>query len=103
MYRHPVTDFFHDKLMKISAIALTVGAAVVFLSLITHSSHDPSWNNATYIKPSNLFGSFGAWLSDVVLQIFGLGGVLMSVLMLMWAFRFYQGRMVTKFWLRLVY
>ncbi len=103
MYRHPVIDFFHDKFMKITALALAVGAVVVLFTIITHSGHDPSWNNATDNHPSNLFGYFGAWLSDMLLQMFGLAGVITSVLMLMWAFRFYQGRMVSKLWLRLLY
>jgi len=103
MYRHPVIDFFHVKLMKISALALVLGAVLTLFAILTHSSHDPSWNNATDVAPGNLLGYFGAYLSDVLLQIFGLAGLLVSVLMLMWAFRFFQGRMVTKFWLRLVY
>lgn len=98
-----IIDFFHEKVMKIIAIALTIGAIITLLTIVTHSGHDPSWNNATDDRPSNLFGYFGAYLSDVLLQIFGIAGVLVPVLMVMWAFRFYQGRIVTKLWLRLLF
>src|SRR4249919_199900 len=54
-------------------LALSVGAAV---SLATHSANDPSLSTAAGGPPSNWLGSPGAYASDALLLLFGLGCVL---------------------------
>ncbi|MEO7365239.1 MAG: DNA translocase FtsK 4TM domain-containing protein [Sphingomicrobium sp.] len=57
--------------------ALLVGIAVAgSLSLATHSSTDPSFTTAAGGPPSNWLGSIGAYASDVLLLLFGMGSVL---------------------------
>ena len=92
--------YFRDKLMKVAAFALVAISGIIFLSLISHNSDDPSWNNATSNPTHNLIGSFGAHLSDMLWQFFGLAGFLVCLLLVMWAYRIYQGFFISKFWLR---
>ena len=57
--------------------ALLVGVAVAgSLALATHSSTDPSFTTAAGGPPVNWLGSTGAYASDALLLLFGLGSVL---------------------------
>lgn len=51
-------------------------AIAVALALATHNTTDPSFSTAAGGPPSNWMGSFGAYVSDVLLLLFGLGSVL---------------------------
>ena len=57
------------------------GAALVALSLAgvlalaTHNTNHPSLSTAAGGPPTNWLGSFGAYLSDILLLLFGLGSV----------------------------
>jgi DNA segregation ATPase FtsK/SpoIIIE, S-DNA-T family len=46
------------------------------LALATHNTTDPSFSTAAGGPPSNWIGSFGAYSSDALLLLFGLGSVL---------------------------
>ena len=54
-------------------IAVAVGGA---LALATHNTTDPSFSTAAGGPPSNWMGSFGAYASDILLLLFGMGAVL---------------------------
>src|SRR6185436_10604794 len=57
--------------------ALLVGIAIAGgIALATHSSTDPSFTTAAGGPPSNWLGSVGAYASDALLLLFGLGSVL---------------------------
>ena len=57
-------------------VFLAFGLLVLF-SLVSYSSYDPSWNTATSnVRPQNLAGYVGSYLSDLLLQTFGLGALL---------------------------
>ena len=58
--------------------ALLVGIAVAGgLALATHSSTDPSFTTAAGGPPRNWLGSVGAYASDALLLLFGMGSVLL--------------------------
>src|SRR2546423_6615376 len=52
-------------------VALSLAGAV---ALATHNPTDPSLSTAAGGPPTNWLGSFGAYLSDALLLLFGLGG-----------------------------
>jgi len=54
-------------------LALSLGGAI---ALATHSTTDPSFSTAAGGPPSNWMGSFGAYASDMLLLLFGMGSVL---------------------------
>ena len=103
VYRQDILDFFHEKFLKIASIVSAVLAGFVFLSAISYDSADPSFNNATDKFPSNLMGYAGAHTSDLLYQFFGwCGAPILALCLMMWAYRFYSGRFITKFWLRAI-
>jgi S-DNA-T family DNA segregation ATPase FtsK/SpoIIIE len=67
--------------MKLLAVrtwgAILLGLAIATsLALATHNTTDPSFSTAAGGPPSNWIGSFGAYLSDALLLLFGMGSVL---------------------------
>src|SRR3954471_16805598 len=54
-------------------IALSLAGAV---AMATHNPNDPSLSTAAGGPPTNWLGSFGAYLSDAMLLLFGLGAAL---------------------------
>src|SRR5205085_10542067 len=55
-------------------IGLAVGGAV---ALATHSATGPSFTTAAAGPPSNWIGTFGAYFSDALLLLFGIGSALL--------------------------
>jgi S-DNA-T family DNA segregation ATPase FtsK/SpoIIIE len=55
-------------------VALSIGGAV---ALATHRSTDPSFTTAAAGPPANWMGSFGAYMSDALLLLFGIGSALL--------------------------
>ncbi|MFL6759767.1 DNA translocase FtsK 4TM domain-containing protein, partial [Sphingomonas sp.] len=55
-------------------VALSLAGAV---ALATHNPNDPSLSTAAGGPPTNWLGAFGAYLSDALLLLFGLGAVLL--------------------------
>ncbi len=53
------------------ALAIALGVA-----LLTHNSTDPSWSTAAGGPPTNWLGAPGAYASDLLLLLFGLGSIL---------------------------
>ena len=50
-------------------------------ALTTHDPQHSSWNAATDVEVTNLFGPAGATIADVLLQLFGWGGAVMAFLL----------------------
>jgi S-DNA-T family DNA segregation ATPase FtsK/SpoIIIE len=58
--------------------ALLVGVAIAAaVALLTHNSTDPSFTTAAGGPPANWLGSVGAYASDMLLLLFGLGSALL--------------------------
>ena len=55
-------------------IGLSIGGAV---ALATHSATDPSFSTAAAGPPANWIGTFGAYFSDALLLLFGIGSALL--------------------------
>jgi S-DNA-T family DNA segregation ATPase FtsK/SpoIIIE len=56
---------------------LLVGASLAgAVALATHNPNDPSLSTAAGGPPMNWLGGFGAYLSDALLLLFGLGSAL---------------------------
>ena len=68
---------------------LTLGLVglTVLLALLTYDPRDPSFDTATTQHATNIAGPIGAMAADLLLQGFGLAGVLPGIAMLAWAWR----------------
>ena len=65
-------------------VGLSLAGAV---ALATHDTNDPSLSTAAGGPPTNWLGAFGAYASDAVLLLFGLGGVFLLPVIAIAGFR----------------
>ena len=75
------------RLAELGGIALALGGILLLIALATYNPHDPSLNTATSRPATNLVGPPGAAAADLLIQGFGLAGVLPGLALLAWAWR----------------
>ena len=75
------------RLAQFGAIGLGLVGVTLLVALATYNGRDPSLNTATAQAPSNLVGPLGAMVADLLLQSFGVAGVLPGLAALAWAWR----------------
>ena len=66
-------------------LAVFAGLGFAAVALATWNVNDPSFSNANGAVPTNALGDAGARFSDLVMQFFGLGGVVGLVPAIFWA------------------
>jgi S-DNA-T family DNA segregation ATPase FtsK/SpoIIIE len=71
----------HKRINELTGLLLLSLGLVVLLSLASYRVQDPSLNTASAARPANLIGFPGAWLSDLLLQGFGIAAFLFPVLL----------------------
>src|SRR3974390_3328752 len=72
---------------ELGALALGLFGLALLVALATYDPRDPSLNTATDRPTTNLAGTLGAMLADLLLQGFGVAGALPGLAMLAWAWR----------------
>src|SRR5580704_12940524 len=77
-------DFLHRRMMELVGVGVAAAGVVLLLALFTYSPGDPSLNHATGSAPHNIVGLPGAYISDLLLQTFGLAIVLVPVALITW-------------------
>ncbi len=86
------------RLNELVGLVLSVSALLLFLALASYSPLDPSLNSASILTKShaarNWIGIFGAYLSDLVLQFWGVGSFLLPIFMGMLGVRWFRSRTV---------
>src|SRR5882762_5181318 len=74
----------HKRLNEASGVVFLSLGLFLWLSLVSYQAQDPSWNtSAGLARPLNLTGYVGSYLSDLLLQTFGLAGFSFPVLALL--------------------
>jgi len=94
-------DFFHRRLVELGGLALLAMALICVLSLITYSPADPNFNHATGDVATNLLGSGGAHLADLLLQTIGFGSVALILGLIAWSWRVMSHRGLPWGWVHL--
>src|SRR6202521_5095435 len=86
------------RLNELMGLLLCVSALLLFLALASYSQLDPSLNSASILTGShaarNWIGIFGAYLSDLILQFWGVGSFLLPIFMGMLGMRWFRSRAV---------
>jgi DNA segregation ATPase FtsK/SpoIIIE, S-DNA-T family len=86
------------RLNELIGLLLCVSALLLFLALASYSPLDPSLNSASVLTGShaarNWVGIIGAYLSDLILQFFGIGSFLLPVFLGMLGIRWFRSRAV---------
>jgi S-DNA-T family DNA segregation ATPase FtsK/SpoIIIE len=94
-------DFLRRRMMEVVGVATAGIGLMLLMALFTYSPGDPSLNHATARPPVNLLGLPGAYVSDVLLQTFGLAIVLAPVAFITWGVRMVRTHHLGFFGLRL--
>jgi len=86
------------RLNEMIGFLLCVSALLLFLALASYSPLDPSFNSASLLTGShaarNWIGIVGAYLSDLLLQFWGLGAFLLPIFFAMLGARWFRSRAV---------
>ena len=75
---------------KVRSASLLIIAGLVFASLATYSSSDPSFNLVTDSSPSNILLHFGSYLSDILFQFIGLAAYIIPLCTAVWAYLLFR-------------
>jgi DNA segregation ATPase FtsK/SpoIIIE, S-DNA-T family len=94
-------DFLRRRMMELVGAALAAAGVMLLMAVFTFNNADPSLNHATGTPPANLMGLPGAYISDLLLQTFGLAIVLVPVAMITWGVRMLRTHHLGFFGLRL--
>src|SRR5215813_4066464 len=94
-------DFLHRRMMELVGVGVAAAGVVLLLALFTYNPGDPSLNHATGGAPHNIMGLPGAYISDLLLQTFGLAIVLVPVALITWGVRLVRTHHLGFFGLRL--
>ncbi len=82
------------RLNELVGFLMGISALLLFLSLVSYSPLDPSWNSASGLTGShvarNWIGVVGAFTADLLLQFFGLGAFLLVVFPAMLGTRWFR-------------
>src|SRR5580698_10407855 len=84
------------RLNELIGFLLCVSALLLFLALASYSPLDPSLNSASVLTGThaarNWIGVVGAFISDLMLQFFGLGAFLLPIFSAMLGLRWFTSR-----------
>jgi S-DNA-T family DNA segregation ATPase FtsK/SpoIIIE len=94
-------DFLRRRMMEIVGVGVAGFGLMLMMALFTYSPGDPSLNHATARAPNNLLGLPGAYISDLLLQTFGLAIILAPVAFITWGVRMVRTHHLGFFGLRL--
>jgi S-DNA-T family DNA segregation ATPase FtsK/SpoIIIE len=90
------------RLGELCGLVLIVIAVTLAAALATWSVQDPSLSHATDAPVRNLLGAPGAIAADLLIQLFGLGAIIVVLPVAIWGWRLLTHRAVEREWLRLI-
>ncbi len=71
----------HQRLNEVAGFVFLSLGLVLLLSLVSYHAEDPSWDTAAAVRPHNLIGYPGSYLSDLLYQAFGAAAFLFPLLL----------------------
>jgi S-DNA-T family DNA segregation ATPase FtsK/SpoIIIE len=93
----------HPRLNEAVAVVFLFAGLFVFFSLVSYHPLDASLNTATgVVKPINLTGRVGAYVSDFWLQTLGLGAYAIPLLILLLGWKWIQSSAIDSPWAKTV-
>jgi DNA segregation ATPase FtsK/SpoIIIE, S-DNA-T family len=95
-----IRKFFANYIVQI--LVFSSLGAVFTAALVTHSNSDPSFNLISHKYPDNALSFFGAHLSDILYQLFGLGAFIFPLYFFSWACAVFKNRSLSFFSFKLI-
>jgi S-DNA-T family DNA segregation ATPase FtsK/SpoIIIE len=93
LHAEPLSNTVVRNIKEISTIALGAVAIYLFISLYTYHPADPGWSQAVTVdRIHNKAGFIGAWLSNILLYLFGYMGYLFPAILVFDGWRIFQSR-----------
>ncbi|MCE2565418.1 DNA translocase FtsK [Komagataeibacter sp. FNDCF1] len=83
----PVRSRLRERLAEAGGLGLWIVALCLAIALWSYDPRDPSANTASSQPPDNLLGRPGAYMADLMLQDFGVVGMLAIFCLLAWGWR----------------
>ena len=77
-------------------LSLSIGGFIL-VSIFSHSAYDPTINNLSGQDVTNLGGSLGANLSDILLQLFGYSSAVITIVLTAWSFKLIKDKQLSFF------
>ena len=96
-----VKRLFRRRLIELSGAFVFAAGALLAVAVLSYAPGDPSLNSVGAGTTRNLLGWPGALAADIMLQGFGLAGLLPSVAFGVWGWRLIRNRGITHPWVRL--
>ena len=93
---------FKKRVAQFTGLALTALALLILLSLLGYSPKDNAANFAGYSETNNWLGSFGAYVADFFLQLWGWAAFLVPIVITVWAVVVFLSGGLRKSWRRLI-
>ncbi len=92
--------FVYRRLIEIFGVVLIVAGVLLGTSILSYTPGDPSLNSSGGGVVGNLLGRPGAFSADLMLQGFGLAGLLPVVALIVWGWRVMCKRVPSHPWIR---
>ena len=89
--------FVLRRLAELGGVLSLLIGGFILVSIISHSSYDPTINNLSGQDVTNLGGSLGANLSDILLQLFGYSSTVISLILAAWSFKLIKDKKLSFF------
>ncbi|HOO50318.1 MAG TPA: DNA translocase FtsK 4TM domain-containing protein, partial [Alphaproteobacteria bacterium] len=96
-------DYLLERLRDLRALIVTFTGCFFMLALVSYHAEDPSLNTAA--NPDNIhnfMGRPGAYLSDFLVQIFGVGSIVLAIGFLVWGWRLWKKDDFGPLWGRMI-
>ena len=94
--------FLINRLMEVTGVSSIFLSLFILFSIASYSSFDPNIYNLSNYEIVNLGGSFGANISEVLLQLFGYSSYLICVILLSWSYKLFFAKKLELFGLNLL-
>jgi S-DNA-T family DNA segregation ATPase FtsK/SpoIIIE len=99
-FRVWLMDLLAETLWRGLGTGLLLIAIAIFVSLASHDAGDPSMDVATGREAANWLGGLGAYMADLLFQLFGMASFVLAAAIGTWGWQLVRGARLKQFALR---
>ena len=92
-----IKQFIVNRLLEISGITTILLSLFILISVASYSSFDPSILNLNNYEVKNIGGYLGASISEILIQFFGYGSILICIILTSWAYKLFFSKNLELF------
>ena len=92
-----IKQFIVNRLLEISGITSILFSLFILISVASYSSFDPSILNLNNYEVKNIGGYLGASISEILIQFFGYGSILICIILTSWAYKLFFSKNLELF------